>query len=411
VRYKHPSGKVYQALPHQNEFHHSAARYRLLLGGVRSGKTLPATIEAHIQAGMRKSTGWIVSPSYPMLMTPGGPYDTFWEWAPQGLKYNKTDKIVRYPNGSRVQFKFGNEPDRLRGAELDWVYVDEAAYVPEKSWSIIQQRLVRDGIGWLATSPKGANWIKLKLFDRNGERGPNGELLIQCWRFSTHANTHLTHEQVSALEGELSQAFRDQDIYAKFVTFAGLIYDEFREATHVDDAPDAFSRVVAGVDWGLVNPAAIVVLGETGTGRLWAIDEHYKAGSSPDDMVRAAKALAQRRTVTCFYADPSEPDYINAFQRAGMRCTRAVNDVLPGIREVQKRLKPLADGKPGLMLGRGRVPNLLREIQGYEWHEAKDGVPAKEEPAKQHDHAMDAARYCIMGLARSSAKPAQIRGI
>ena len=40
--------------------------------------------------------------------------------------------------------------------------------------------------------------------------------------------------------------------------------------------------------------------------------------------------------------------------------------------------------------------NLIDEIYQYRWPDPRDGAAKKEEPVKDHDHAMDAMRYMVM---------------
>ena len=121
-------------LPHkyQYEFHNSKARFRSLIAGRRGGKTLSGTIEALWQADViaekigRPTHGWIISPTYQMLKDVNIPM--LMEWCPpESIKgFNKSDNKLELVNGSTITLRSGENPDRLRGVGLDWIWLDEA---------------------------------------------------------------------------------------------------------------------------------------------------------------------------------------------------------------------------------------------------------------------------------------------
>jgi phage terminase large subunit len=95
--------------------------------------------------------------------------------------------------------------------------------------------------------------------------------------------------------------------------------------------------------------------------------------------------------ISLFTCDPSEPEHIEVFKRAGFGAKAADNAVIPGIQEVQRRLKVKGDGKPSLFIS-PKCANLISELESYVWDEAKD------KPVKANDHAMDALRYLCAEL-------------
>jgi phage terminase large subunit len=73
----------------------------------------------------------------------------------------------------------------------------------------------------------------------------------------------------------------------------------------------------------------------------------------------------------------------------GLPAVGAVNDVLPGINEVKRRLAVKKNGRPSLYI-HPRCVNLISELESYAWQEGK------EKPEKQGDHAVDSLRYALM---------------
>jgi predicted phage terminase large subunit-like protein len=76
-------------------------------------------------------------------------------------EYNKTEKRIEFDNGTIVQFKTADDPQSLRGAGLDILWIDEAAFIPnEEAWSVVRPALSdKEGILTTTTTPKGKNWF------------------------------------------------------------------------------------------------------------------------------------------------------------------------------------------------------------------------------------------------------------
>jgi hypothetical protein len=194
---------------------------------------------------------------------------------------------------------------------------------------------------------------------------------------------------------------------------------------------NAVKLVVAGVDWGYSNPGAILVFAVDGDGRMYLVHEVYRTGQLIGWWTEKAKAIKAHFRPECFVCDPSEPAYIEQFNRAGVYAVAADNDIAPGIQAVESRLAVQPDGRPRLFLYDGaleerdpeltarRLPTCLREeMDAYVYKKAVDGKPIKEEPVDLHNHAADVLRYCTLwvdarqrvGNATVGTQPAESRG-
>jgi phage terminase large subunit len=174
----------------------------------------------------------------------------------------------------------------------------------------------------------------------------------------------------------------------------------FNREVHVKEAPLRFDRVIAGVDWGFTNPASIVVLGVDGDDNAYALDEFYARRHTAHDMTTPAKELQGEYDIERFYCDPSEPEHIEVFNRAGLVAEAANNAVIPGIQEVQRRFKVKDDARASLYIT-SKCANVMSELESYIWDEAKD------KPIKANDHSMDALRYGCMALNLAPYAPAR----
>jgi hypothetical protein len=173
--------------------------------------------------------------------------------------------------------------------------------------------------------------------------------------------------------------------------------------------PAVVKTTFCSVDWGYTNPGVIQAWALDGDGRMYLVHEVYKSRELIDWWVAQALRIKANFSPVCFVADPSEPAYIEQFQRAGMHTIPAENSLAPGIQAVQARLAVQSDGRPRLFLLSGacevrdealaaeRKPTCTeQEFDAYLWSKSADGRPNKEEPIKLYDHGMDCCRYAVM---------------
>ena len=177
----------------------SLTRFRHLVAGRRGGKTLSAAWEvlfyalnpsefhrdAHGVESERPLWIWALAKDYklgrPSLLTfleiirqaklvKGRDYD-----------YNKTEKVFTFYAGdgetllSTVEFKSADDPQNLRGAGLDILWIDESAFIPNRdAWDVVFPGLT-DQIGLVitTTTPNGKNWFHAEFWSAEALADPN----------------------------------------------------------------------------------------------------------------------------------------------------------------------------------------------------------------------------------------------
>jgi phage terminase large subunit-like protein len=159
---------------------------RHLVAGRRGGKTLSAAWEVlfyalHPQVFHRDVHGedsdralwvWVLTKDYP---TGFASLQTLLEVMRQaGLKrgtdylHNKTERKIEFPiSGTLLQFKTAEDPQSLRGAGLDILWMDEAAFITdEEAYDVVSPSLAdRDGCVITTTTPHGKNWLWEEFFN------------------------------------------------------------------------------------------------------------------------------------------------------------------------------------------------------------------------------------------------------
>jgi predicted phage terminase large subunit-like protein len=200
----------------------SQARSRAFVGGVGSGKTMAGCAEV-FRPEYANTTGAIVAPTFPMLRD--ATLRTFLglcevvkaQGWPVLQTFNKGDMVAELTTGTRVLFRSADDPERLRGPNLGFFYLDEAALMPRKTWDIMLGRLrEKPGRSWLTTTPRGFNWI----YDLFVTQQLDGYDLI---RSSSRDNPYLPAEFIGSLEQAYAGQFRQQEIEGEFVQPEGAL--------------------------------------------------------------------------------------------------------------------------------------------------------------------------------------------
>jgi hypothetical protein len=119
---------------------------------------------------------------------------------------------------------------------------------------------------------------------------------------------------------------------------------------------------------------------------LWLVGEHYQRQQPLCDHVRHLPHGVY------WYADPSAAGDRAALLRGGFKVVPATNAIRLGITAVTARLR-----SGGLKILAGRCPHLLAEAGLYRWADATSDANG-ESPEDDHNHAMDALRYLVMGI-------------
>jgi phage terminase large subunit-like protein len=384
----------------QADFVLHPARSLLFRGGIGSGKTFCGAVRAlgatqgYIGGQPVIQTpnwGMVTAPTYSMLED--GPIQTFMALAGDFIEdYNDSKKRARMRNGSVVLFRSTEHIDRRRGSNLSWWWGDEAAMYRPGVWKTMIGRLReggKRGWRWLTTTPKGRDWLWQKFEGAPGKE--SAMVTAASWE-----NPFLEEDVIRDWMLEYGNTdFALQELWGQFIAHQGLIYSMFRDDVHVTTQVQGYYPTVeAGVDWGFRNPGVILVGGVTNDGGVDIVHEEYKRQRDIDEWVRVAVDLRERYGIGRFWCDPSRPDYLEAFNAAGLGAVAADNSLMPGINTVKRYL--------GRRVGGLRIHEsavwLIKELRDlYQWQKERgDMVPEK--PVKAHDHAADALRYLLVGV-------------
>lgn len=382
----------YQYTPNakQIEFHASRARYRLYVGGIRSGKTYSGSQELirHLIL-YPKSTALVISPTYGMMrdstlatFLENCPIDLIARRRDGTLDYNKESRDIKMFNGSVVKFRSADDPEKIRGMEVSFFWLDEGGQLPDDDmWNIGMGRMSQQIAPQKAictTTPNGMNWLyQFFIADRRKS--------TEVFFASTMDNSaNLSKEYLESMQEQYSGNFFKQELLGQFVGFEGLIYNEFAPDIHIKkDMPDPlYMQNIAGMDFGMTDPNVLIVVSfDRKTDTYYVQDEICVTNVTVQDLMPQLKHMNTKYYVKKIWADPSRPDLIETMKRAGLTVEGANNDILAGIMAVSHKLNVKRDGKPKMYIS-PKCTNLISELQMYRYSDKK-----ADKPLGKYDHS------------------------
>ena len=130
------------------------ARFKVLSCGRRWGKTRLAVMES-LRVALDGGRVWWLAPTYQMAMEGWRPLMRMCSGDPDA-KVNRSDHRVDFGKGS-IEVRSADDPDKLRGAGLDLVVLDEAAFMKlDDVWDALRPALTdRQGKAIIISTPKG----------------------------------------------------------------------------------------------------------------------------------------------------------------------------------------------------------------------------------------------------------------
>ena len=404
----------YKPQTHQEAFHKSVKKLRLVAGSNQSGKTHSSCAEGimlslgihpyrkmHIPnkgrvvaTDLQKGIGEVVQEKYEQLIPKSE--------IRQIKKYSSGQlaKII-YKNGSSVEFlSYEQDTGLFEGWVGDWVQFDEPP--PRDKYIACMRGLMRNkGICWLALTPLSEAWVYDEIYTQAGESEDRPDVFT----FDIRENAYLTEAEILDFEKRLTPDEKEARLHGKFRHLSGLIYKEFKPETHIIDeftipkdwerycAMDYHPRISCAVLWLAVDPK----------GRCYAYDELWidKTIKEQADLIKAKEG---KDSIRARFIDPlsATPDRISGsspqreFIKCGLSFRSATKDWITGKNKVQEMLMLDKEGKPGIYFLRNAVPKMIDAMLHYQWEEFAQRTGEKEQPAKKYGHFPDCLRYILV---------------
>lgn len=258
-----------QPYPLQREIMAHPARFQIIAFGRQSGKSWLARrmlLEKAANEGMRT---WWVAPSIPTAQDHWDELVRLIEESgfPTKGKPNSTTKTIRFLSGGSIRIRSADKPDNLRGGTLDFLVLDEAAFMKEEVWLKILQPTITASRGsvWFLSTPNGQNW-----FYRLYRLGQNADYPdYQSWTMPSTEAPYQDREMLDVIRRTTPELVWREEYLAEFLAdsggvFAGLDRVQWRPMLFKPEPGHAY---VAGVDWGLDDDYTVFTVADKYTNK------------------------------------------------------------------------------------------------------------------------------------------------
>lgn len=194
----------------------SRARFKVLAAGRRWGKT-SLGVTLGLRTGLEGGRAWWVAPTFPLAQVGWRVLKHLSRKIPR-VEVREADRMVALPGGGEIQVKSADNPDSLRGAGLDGVVIDEAAYAKEEAWTESLRPALADRQGWalFISTPDGLNWFH-RLYERAGRLAG-----WQAWQCPTWENPRIAEEELEHARAQMGELVFRQEFAAEFLDFGTL---------------------------------------------------------------------------------------------------------------------------------------------------------------------------------------------
>lgn len=313
--------------------------------------------------------------------------------------YNKADAVFEMNGGGKCFMRTSTDCNSVVGiTRCRSIWGDEAGLFPLYFHENLQARAAfKEAPICYTSSPYSLNWLYTDYI-RPWQKGiPQPDVdIIQA---RSDENPYFPKAEFNRRRHTMDPRRFNTLFGGEFHKLEGLVYDCFEEDACVvgDIHSDAKPYYIAGVDWGFTNPAVILVFAVCPKWGCFLVSEWYKSGKTIAEIVEACKIVKNTYGVERFLCDPSSPGNIVELNKAGLSAVGANNDIRGG---VDAMYEMITTGKFKVLAGRAK--HFMDEVAIYHYPTIDDVKPDQDKkdrlPVKQHDHAMDAARYVCMWL-------------
>lgn len=328
-----------------------------------------------------------------------------------GIRFNKSEHIFHYPNGSTIYTGGMNdegqrEAIRSIGSEggLDWIWIEEANKLTEQDFNELVARLRGTAAPWrqiiLNTNPDyPAHWINQRLII-----GREASIYYS----SAKDNPYLPAEYLDMLE-TLTGVQYERLVLGRWVQAEGVVYDNFslQEGGNVTEEAEYNPEwpIMWGVDDGyamgegkgtLSYHPRVVVLGQfTPQGGLNIFAE-YGACLEVEETTLKNVLEMPYPSPELAYVDSSAAQLKARIWGLGIQTSGATHIVTEGIKNVRRLI---CDGNGVRLLKiHPRCKELINEFQSYSYGSSDASVNGERKPLKLNDHYVDAVRYAAKRL-------------
>jgi len=264
-------------VPHaaQAELLAHPARFKVVACGRRWGKTQMAKL-ALVERAMRGQQTWWLAPTYSMASQVWRDLRRIGQ-ALHG-QISAQERRIDLPNGGLMAARSAHMADWLRGAGLDYVVLDEAAYMSDEVWPQVVRPMLLDrrGGALFISTPRGQNWF----WDvyRLGQDAQQPDWA--AFHYPSASNPLIDPAELEAIRHITRERVWREEYLAEFVADEGAVFRLVRQAVRAPSQPVYQPDHVysGGIDWGREDDYTAIVIVDASARQVVALDRFHQIG-------------------------------------------------------------------------------------------------------------------------------------
>lgn len=292
-------------------------------------------------------------------------------------QFNKSTLKYTFGNGSYIEFFSVDQPDKLRGARRNVLYVNECNNVDFDSY--YQLAIRTSGEIWLDYNPSAIFWVDREIINQDD---------VDFITLTYLDNEALPETIVKEIESAKVKA-ETSAYWANWWQVYGLGLTGSLEGVCIPDwqeinLPTEARLLCYGMDWGYSNdPTSLIAMYKYNDAYIF--DELiYQKGLLNSDISDLLKTNLVNDIV---YADSAEPKSIaelNSYGHNILPVSKGRDSIVYGLNLINQNKVYVTS----------RSKNLINELRNYIWMTDKQGNKLNK-PIDAYNHAIDAMRYAI----------------
>jgi phage terminase large subunit len=287
--------------------------------------------------------------------------------------FNKSLMTYSYDNGSYIEFFSADQPDRLRGARRDILYINEANNIDFESYQQLAIRTSKEV--WLDYNPTHEFWAHTELISDK-----DADFIILTYKDNEALSESIIKEIEKAKEKAKTSSYWENwwNVYGlgQIGSLEGVIFSNWKQ---IDKVPEDARLLGIGLDFGYTNDPTAIIEVYTWNGKRILNEICYRTQMVNSDIARALPSNV------IIYADSAEPKSIEEIKRTGVN----IKGVTKGADSIKFGIQIMQDQE---YLVTSNSTNLIKEFRYYSWDKDKNGKVLNK-PIDNFNHAIDAVRY------------------
>ncbi len=171
---------------------------------------------------------------------------------------NKSNLEIEFINGSKIIFRSAERPDNMRGYTLDYLVVDEAAFVRDDTYNMVLKHttIVKGKKVLFISTPKGKNYLyelSLRAQDENNEK----YIHLKGTSFDS---PYISEDELMDARRTLPEDIYKQEILGEFIDNGGEVFTDIDKYCVLSEwvGPRPGVKYSAGIDFGRVNDYTVL---------------------------------------------------------------------------------------------------------------------------------------------------------